>query len=437
MAKAWGFLTSPALMTRPPIERLSLAVPRVTALKPTILLTSTNNWLSPVRIARTLSDLGCSVQAVCPPHNALTVSSAVQRAHRYRSFRPTHSIRAAIDAAKPVLVVPCDDLATAYLHAIYQREMRNAVSKSPATVELLVRSLGSPAGYPITDSRQQFLAVAREEGVLVPDSAPTPNLSSLYTWMCENGAPAVLKMDCTSGGEGVQIVETPDQARRAFRRLVSRRPNAAIFKRMLIDRDNTPLARLLHLERPQVSVQQFVAGHDANVVVACWQGRVLAQIAAIVLRTRGPKAPAAVIRLVENSDMSSAVKKIVRRLGLSGFAGFDFVIENGTNKPFLIEINPRATQACHLQLGIGRDLGAALVASASERPLTRRPALTNRNTIVLWPHVPEELLPPELVEKAYFDTPRNDPEVVRLYASLRKRFTLFSAMKSFWNAARA
>src|SRR5690242_11713709 len=57
LAKAWGFATSPARMIRPPIERPSLASPRVTALKPTILLASTNNWLSPARIAGTLSDL--------------------------------------------------------------------------------------------------------------------------------------------------------------------------------------------------------------------------------------------------------------------------------------------------------------------------------------------------------------------------------------------
>ena len=381
--------------------------------------------------------MGCSVEAVCPSRNALTVSSAVQRVHRYRSFRPAHSIKAAIDSAKPDLVVPCDDLATAHLHAIYERAARNGVSNSSATLELLVRSLGSPAGYSIIDSRQRFLTIAREEGVLVPYSAPVPTLSSLEMWMRQNGVPAVLKKDCTSGGEGVQIVETQRQARHAFRRLVSRRPTAAIFKRILVDRDNTPLARLLRPEQLQISVQQFVAGQDANVVVACWQGEVLAQIAATVLRTRGPKAPAAVISLVENDDMSSAVKKIVRRLALSGFAGFDFVVEDGTNKPFLIEINPRATQACHLQLGIGRDLGAALVASLSGRPLSRRPAVTDRDTIVLWPHVPEDILLPELVKKAYFDAPLNDPEVLRLYASSRKRFTLFNAMRSLRNTARA
>jgi len=388
-------------------------------------------------MAGTFSDLGCRVEAVCPPHNALTVSSAVQCAHYYRSFRPAHSIKTAIEAAKPELVVPCDDLAATHLHAIYKCAGGNGLSKRSAIAELLVRSMGSPASYPIIDSRQQFLAIAREEGVLVPNSAPVPTLSSLDTCMRQNGVPAVLKKDCTSGGEGVQIVETHQQARSAFRRLVSRRPTAAIFKRILVDRDDTPLARLLRLEQPEVSVHQFIAGQDANVVVACWQGEVLAQISATVLRTRGPKAPAAVIRLVENCDMSSAVKRIVRRLALSGFAGFDFVIEDGTNKAFLIEINPRATQACHLQLGIGRDLGAALVASLSGCPLAKRPAVTNRNTIVLWPHVTEALLTPALAEKAYFDTPLNDPEVLRLYASSHKRFALFNVMRSLRNAARA
>src|SRR5207302_10222906 len=45
----------------------SLAVRQVATLKPTILLASTNSWLSPVRIAGTFADLGCRVQAVCTP----------------------------------------------------------------------------------------------------------------------------------------------------------------------------------------------------------------------------------------------------------------------------------------------------------------------------------------------------------------------------------
>jgi predicted ATP-grasp superfamily ATP-dependent carboligase len=133
--------------------------------------------------------------------------------------------------------------------------------------------------------------------------------------------------------------------------------------------------------------------------------------------------------------MSTAVKKIVRRLGLSGFAGFDFVIEHSTGKPFLIEINPRATQTSHLQLGIRGDLAAALCAAVSGSPMPNRPSVTAREAIVLWPHISEDLLPANLMQSLYFDTPSNDPEVVRLYGSA-KRSTLSAAMKSLWKTAR-
>jgi Biotin carboxylase len=403
-------------------------------LKPTILLASTNFWLSPVRIAQTFADLGCTVQVVCPDRNALTVSSAVHRTHRYRSFQPLPSISAAIKAAKPDLVVPCDDFAAAHLHTI-ERRSRHAPATFSTTVELLSRSLGSPASYPIVDSRHEFLATARAEGVLVPNSALIPGPSALDNWTRESGFPAVLKRDCTSGGEGVRIVKTRQQAQRAFRELLSRRPTSQTLKRILLDRDNTFLARLLRREPPLISVQQFVFGQDANVAVACWQGEVLAQIGATVLKARSPMGPAAVIGLVEDSQMSAAVKKIVQRLGLSGFAGFDFVIEHCTGNPFLIEINPRATQTCHLQLGMRGDLAAALCAAVSGSPMPNRASVTASDAIVLWPHVSQDLLPANLMQSVYFDTPNNDPEVVRLYGSA-KRSTLSTAMKSLWKTAR-
>jgi biotin carboxylase len=407
----------------------------VAKLKPTILLASTNSWLTPVRIARAFADLGCRVEAVCPSRNALTVSSAVRRTYLYRSFRPFLSMHAAIDSADPDLVVPCDDLATAQLHAIYERESGEG-SRGPGTAAMLVRSMGSPASYSITDSRQDFMTLAREEGVLVPESAWIPDLRALDAWVLEKGVPAVLKADCTSGGEGVRVVETRRRARRAFRQLIARRLNTQTFKRILVDGDHSSLAGFLRRDPRLVSIQQYVAGRDANVALACWQGEVLAEITAMVVQARSPKGPAAVIRLFEDPQMSAAVRKIVRRLGLSGFVGFDFVIEGETGKAFLIEINPRATQTCHLELGRGRNLIAALFASLSGVPVARRPGVTARRTIVLWPHAPEQLLPTEVVERAYFDAPRHDPEVVRRYGS-GKRFAWSKTLRTLWRTARA
>lgn len=407
----------------------------VANLKPTILLVSTNSWLSPVRIAESFADLGCRVHAISPARNALNVSSAVRCKYVYRSFKPLPSIDAGIKAADPDLVVPCDDLAAAHVHAIYQRESSEGSLLRSGTAALLVRSLGSPASHPIIDSRQEFLAVGRDEGVVVPNSAFIPEPSALDAWIRANGLPAVLKTDCTSGGEGVRIVKTRQEAQRAFRELVSQRITARTLKGILMDGDRTALARLLGQERPLVSAQQFVDGQDANVALSCWQGEVLARITASVLKTRSPNGPAAVIRLIENTQMSEAVKKIVRRLGLSGFVGFDFVIENHSGQAYLIEINPRVTQTCHLQLGAGRNLCAALCASISVKPVPRTPSVTANQTIVLWPHISQRLLPRRIADDAYFDTPRDDPEVVRRYGS-SKRFKLSGAVRFLSRVAR-
>jgi predicted ATP-grasp superfamily ATP-dependent carboligase len=121
---------------------------------------------------------------------------------------------------------------------------------------------------------------------------------------------------------------------------------------------------------------------------------------------------------------------------LSGLVGLDFVIEDSTGRAFLIEINPRATQTCHLQLGSRSNLCAALCASLSGRAAAKKASVTRRQTIVLWPHLAERLLPAHVVDNAYFDKPQNDPEIVRLYGS-SNRATLSSVMKSLWKGVRA
>jgi len=346
------------------------------------------------------------------------------------------SVDAALESANPELVVPCDDLAAAHLHAIYARATRAASPAAGRKTEILLRSMGSPASFSLVASRQETMDLASSEGLLVPSSAWIPDLLALDAWLAENGLPAVLKADCTSGGEGVRIVKTRQQARRAYRELVSRGPSTRTLKRMLIDADIACLARTLRRDRPLVSVQQFIPGRDSNVAVACWKGEVLAQIAALVLQARAPKGPAAVIKLIENPQMDAAVKKVVRRLNLSGFVGFDFLIEDRTGNAFLVEINPRATQTCHLALGAGRHPVAALCTALTGAPPARKHSVTARQTIVLWPHLPESSLPAEIAGQAYFDTPRRDPEILRRYGS-RTRFAWTNALKTLWRAARA
>jgi hypothetical protein len=129
-----------------------------------------------------------------------------------------------------------------------------------------------------------------------------------------------------------------------------------------------------------------------------------------------------VLRLIENAEMSAAAVKLVRRLGLSGIHGFDFMLEAHTGNAHLIEINPRPTQVGHLALGPGRDLPAALYSALSGEPLRPAKKVTDNDTITLFPQ--EWMRDPAspFLTSGYHDVPWEEPELLR--ACVRKPWKL-------------
>ena len=45
--------------------------------------------------------------------------------------------------------------------------------------------------------------------------------------------------------------------------------------------------------------------------------------------------------------MAETARQLIRRFGLSGFCGFDFILTDDGDA-HLLEINPRVTPTCHL-----------------------------------------------------------------------------------------
>ena len=185
------------------------------------------------------------------------------------------------------------------------------------------------------------------------------------TWVTRIGFPTVLKANGTSGGDGVRIVHTLDEAELALRTLQAPPLLARAAKRALLDQDKTLVWPSIFVVESVVNAQAFVAGHEATSTIACWKGSVLASLHFEVVNKASSAGHATVVRLIENAEMSAAVEKMTRRLDLSGLYGFDFMLEAGTGNAYIIEINPRATQVGHLSLGLGHDLPAALYAALS------------------------------------------------------------------------
>ena len=385
-----------------PLAEPSIADP------PTVLIASTSWWPFTARIALRFAALGWRVEAICPAGHPLRFTHAVARCHPYAALRPLSALAAAVEAARPTLLLPCDERVREHLHALHARMPAGA----PLS-DLIVRSLGAPDGFAPLLRRAEIMRLAIAAGVRAAPMWPVASASDLRAALAETGFPAMLKVDGTWGGAGVMAAHGAAEAERA-RVLLGRRLAASrAVKRLLVDRDPFPLLPWLDGTSPRVGVQRHIAGRPANSLVACWQGEVLASIEVEVLRTALPLGASTVVRTIEHAEMAETAAVMVRWLGLSGFCGFDFMLEDGTGAAHLIEVNPRSTPLSHLALGPGRDPVAALAARLTGRGAAASAPVTDNPMIVHFPQAWRQDPASEVLRTGYHDVPWEDPGLLR------------------------
>ncbi len=128
-----------------------------------------------------------------------------------------------------------------------------------------------------------------------------------------------------------------------------------------------------------------------------------------------PPVPQRFSTRIDSPQMEDAARRVAKAFGLSGFHGLDFM-RDGSGRLFLIEINPRATQVCHLALGDGHDLPAALVAALENRVASPRPVATDAQTIALFP---QSLPHGQHLVGAYHDIPAEDQRLLHALSALK------------------
>jgi glutathione synthase/RimK-type ligase-like ATP-grasp enzyme len=387
---------------------------------PRVLMVTTCRWFSAARLVMAFARTGCKVDAVCPGGHPVIGTRALHHWYPLNLLHPVPSLRTAILDAEPEFIFPCDDLAAIELHRLYER---GSEYSSDSVLRLLERSLGDPQSFPVLESRSRFLEIAREEGIPTPETTVVSSIADVEQWCQQHALPAVLKADGTSGGEGVRFAESLQEARRAYAALRAPLGTAAVAKRTTLDRDLNLLIPWILRRNRTVSIQAFVEGHDTNIAVACWDGKVLATIGADVVRTAKAKGPAAVVRVIDDPQMLLAATKLAKRLRLSGFCGLDFMVDDRTGVASLIEINARATQTCHLPLGCGHDLPASLISAFHGGTARSCTSVTRCDTIALFPLAWQHDPTGDYIRDTYHDVPWEEPTLVRAGMAPESPFT--------------
>jgi hypothetical protein len=356
------------------------------------------------------AEAGAEVAALCPSGHPIEKTRAATRVFVFRPMQALSSIKQALEEYKPDQIVPTDDSAARYLHELHRAEHENGTET--AIAHLIEGSLGSAARFSVVCDRAASLEVARECGIRVPATEAIPSEDSLRKWLERKPLPVVLKANVTSGGDGVRVAGTEAEAEQTFHSLRKPPSLARAMKRALVD-DDWGLVRSAIARRPfAVNAQEYVPGVEATTTLACWRGELLACVHYRVVKKRSHAGPATVVKILEDREMTEAARRIAKALELSGLHGLDYMLDRDFGRPYLIEINPRATQLCHLALGTGRDVVAALVGALAEDAIVPRKQVTESDTIAIFPQEWIRDCESAFLQTAYHDVPWQEPELV-------------------------
>lgn len=378
---------------------------------PTVLITDTTRYSCAPRLAVGLAKAGINVSAVCPiPNHPLLKVRGIREALLYDGLHPLKSLLSAIEVTKPQLIIPCDDRGVQHLHELHAHF--EALGKRGNGVSALIeQSLGPPENYAIVSKRYDLLNLAREEGFPVPEMGLVGTIEDLKLWGACQKFPWVLKADGTSGGRGVRIVHTIDEAERLLTKMTRAVGVTRALKRLIVNRDAFWLRPWWNGSKPTVIVQSYIRGRPANCAFVCWKGKVLAGLGVEVVSTRGLTGPATIVRLVDNDSMMRCADRIASRLGLSGFYGLDFVIADATGVAYLIEMNPRCTPLCHVQLGRRSNLIRELCAQLSGQPWRETEPGMSNDMIAYFPQAWQD--ESEFLGSSFQDIPWEEPELIQ------------------------
>jgi glutathione synthase/RimK-type ligase-like ATP-grasp enzyme len=381
------------------------------AAKVTVLVIATDNTALAARISIALADVGFRVAALTPHGHPARRLRKISNHFVYHTRSQLRSIVRAIDRSSPDLLVCADDLAVRDLQTLHQRTAASADKARRNISKLIELSLGPTTSFPTMRNKSDFLALTEIEGLRSPRTMVIPATRAFESVPAQLTYPIVVKADQSYGGMCVRFANSDADVRAAVWELQTPATWRSIFRRSFSAVLRSKALRPLRLRlRRTISLQQYIPGRPSNRAVICWKGKVLAGISVEAVQVTHESGPASVVRLIDHPEMTITAEHMVKRLELSGFVGFDFVLDS-FNRAWMIELNPRVTPICHFRLVDGTNLAGSLYTQMTGLRPRSTPATISRGLIALFPNEVVRC-PSGEYQSCQHDVPWNEPELV-------------------------
>ena len=260
--------------------------------------------------------------------------------------------------------------------------------------------------------------MAESLGIACPKTEFLSNTFALERQINKVAFPVLIKADKSFGGRGVRLVNNQSELRAVVTELSLPQSLPGPLRRLLGRYLKTAFFCWPREWPRTMSLQQFVEGRPCNRAVVCWKGKVLAGVTVDVLATAYLFGPATVGKVIDHPDIALAAEAIVAKLRLSGFVGFDFVLDHA-NKAWFLEMNLRATPTCHL-CPPGQDLAGSFFSQiAGGSPRANNPIMkekifslfpakapnANTSNAIIWDDAPKD--EPDYINACRMQTSKN------------------------------
>lgn len=189
--------------------------------------------------------------------------------------------------------------------------------------------------------KYQLTKLASAAGIQVPSTYEPKNIDQADIFFAETDFPLIIKTRHGNSGKGVFLVQSESQAKSTFRDVV---------KKYSLSDDNLPIC------------QEFIDGQICGSCFLADKGEVKACFTERYLRCKQGKFGTSVLREpADLPELKEDTSKIVRALNWTGIGHFDFIMDEKSRRPVLIEMNPRFWGALNMAIKNGYDFPRALV----------------------------------------------------------------------------
>jgi hypothetical protein len=316
----------------------------------------------------------------------------------------------AIDDWNPDFLVCTDDSAVKVLHTIHAGAIGATGSGAKRLVDLIERSLGAPHSFEFSEKKSALVQLAQSLGVRCPATTILSRREPARDLQFAN-FPTVVKGDGSWGGKSVRLVDKLADARRAVAEFTLRPSLPGRVRAMLARTLSESMIGKLSSDQQCVCLQEYISGNPANRAVLCWEGKVVDGVSVRVHDSVYAFGPASLVEIVDIPEMTEAANIIARSLHLSGFIGFDFVIDS-EKRAWFLEMNPRVTPTSYLTASGAPDLSRALYSMISGIDHAPQRANLTGDILALFPQEIQRSGKSDHIASKYDDVPWAEPKLV-------------------------